>query len=235
MVGLVVEPEEIEIEEIIEVENEGANIIKELTLVEQLNKGVMGCALNYQPVHIKGRQKLSIETDGTAINDTITDINALANIIINGTITDENNLPIPGVNVVIKGTKIGTQTDLGGNYSITPEANQTLIFHFLGYETKEITVSNTSNTIGFQMKAMVEGNVRVLVRGRPSIKFTQKDLDARKTNNHFSDKSQRNEQERKERIEKRRDANANEMAFQKIKQDKKKANKAAKKLKRKRK
>lgn len=155
------------------------------------------------------------------------------NILISGTIIDENSLPISGVNVIIKGTSIGTETDVDGNYSIHPEANQTIVFYYLGYETKEIVVSNVSNTIGFQMEPMVEGGIMVITSDGFSI--SEEDSNTPAINNPFNYKFPRIDQERKERIKNRRDANANEMAFQKIKLEKKKADKAAKKLKRKRK
>jgi hypothetical protein len=38
---------------------------------------------------------------------------------LSGTVTDESGLPLPGVNIIVKGTTRGTQTDFDGNYSIT--------------------------------------------------------------------------------------------------------------------
>ncbi|KJD31511.1 alpha-2-macroglobulin [Tamlana nanhaiensis] len=61
---------------------------------------------------------------------------------ISGTVQDENGSPIPGVNVIIKGTSNGVSTDFDGNYSIEASKKQTLIFSFLGYNTREINVKN---------------------------------------------------------------------------------------------
>ncbi|MEZ4779297.1 MAG: carboxypeptidase-like regulatory domain-containing protein [Flavobacteriaceae bacterium] len=74
------------------------------------------------------------------------------NIFIKGTVTDENNLVLPGVNILVKGTTNGTQTDFDGNYSIELEPNQTLQFSYLGYKTKEIAISNINNEISFSME-----------------------------------------------------------------------------------
>ncbi|WP_240923738.1 carboxypeptidase-like regulatory domain-containing protein [Mangrovimonas sp. CR14] len=52
---------------------------------------------------------------------------------ISGTVTDEYGSPIPGVNVVIKGTNNGTQTDFDGNFLIQADNNDQLIFSFVGY------------------------------------------------------------------------------------------------------
>ena len=61
--------------------------------------------------------------------------------LVTGTITDETGLALPGVSITIKGESIGTQTDFDGHYSIQIQTNQTLVFSFAGYVTKEIRVS----------------------------------------------------------------------------------------------
>ncbi|PJJ09710.1 TonB-dependent receptor [Flavobacterium sp. 1] len=69
-----------------------------------------------------------------------------------GTITgvlldkDSNNQPLPFANVLIKGTKIGANTDIDGKYSISAApGNYTIQFSFLGYESVEIPVTVTAN------------------------------------------------------------------------------------------
>ncbi|MFA5819561.1 MAG: SusC/RagA family TonB-linked outer membrane protein [Bacteroidales bacterium] len=65
---------------------------------------------------------------------------------ITGTVTDETGSPLPGVNVQIEGTTIGTISDASGKYSIDkPNDNAVLIFSFIGYTTQ--TVSSTGKTI----------------------------------------------------------------------------------------
>jgi TonB-linked SusC/RagA family outer membrane protein len=62
---------------------------------------------------------------------------------VTGTITDEAGSAIPGANIVVQGTTVGTVTDLEGKYSITaPGADAVLVFSFVGYETQEITVGD---------------------------------------------------------------------------------------------
>lgn len=64
---------------------------------------------------------------------------------VTGTVTDEANaLPLPGVNIVIKGTTTGASTDFDGNYSITASEGDVLVFSYLGYTTKEVTFSGDS-------------------------------------------------------------------------------------------
>ena len=61
---------------------------------------------------------------------------------ITGRLTDSNGEGLPGVSIVIKGTADGTITDIDGNYSITAPVGDTLVFQFVGMETKEIVVGS---------------------------------------------------------------------------------------------
>ncbi|WP_298900599.1 SusC/RagA family TonB-linked outer membrane protein [uncultured Psychroserpens sp.] len=64
---------------------------------------------------------------------------------VTGTVTDEANaLPLPGVNILVKGTTTGASTDFDGNYSITVSQGDILVFSYLGYTTKEITYTGQS-------------------------------------------------------------------------------------------
>ncbi|WP_204344028.1 SusC/RagA family TonB-linked outer membrane protein [Psychroserpens algicola] len=64
---------------------------------------------------------------------------------VTGVVTDEANaLPLPGVNILVKGTTTGASTDFDGNYSITANEGDILIFSYLGYATKEITFTGQS-------------------------------------------------------------------------------------------
>lgn len=71
---------------------------------------------------------------------------------VTGIVTDQDGLPLPGVNVLIKGTTTGTQTDFDGNYSIGAEQGDILSFSFVGLESSEVTVG-TSNEINVTMQA----------------------------------------------------------------------------------
>ena len=64
---------------------------------------------------------------------------------ISGTVTDESGA-LPGVSIVIKGSKKGIETDFDGKYSITASNGDVFVFRYLGYKTVEKTVGN-SNTI----------------------------------------------------------------------------------------
>ena len=63
---------------------------------------------------------------------------------ITGSVTDEQDLPLPGVNVLIKGTSRGVQTDFDGNYSIQAATGEVLVFSYLGMQTQEVPVGAKS-------------------------------------------------------------------------------------------
>lgn len=70
----------------------------------------------------------------------------LQDVTVNGKVTSqENGEAIPGVNVLVKGTTIGTVTDVQGNFTImAPDENGTLVFSFIGYTTQEVAVNGRS-------------------------------------------------------------------------------------------
>jgi TonB-linked SusC/RagA family outer membrane protein len=91
----------------------------------------------------------------TALNTTYARIYAapamnvtkVADITVSGRVTDEKQLPLPGVSVSISGTKVGTVTDAEGNYRLTvPEAyaGRTLSFSFVSYTTQEVPIAGKS-------------------------------------------------------------------------------------------
>ncbi|WP_373059472.1 SusC/RagA family TonB-linked outer membrane protein [Zunongwangia sp. H14] len=74
---------------------------------------------------------------------------------ITGTVTGENNLPLPGVTVSVKGEARGTVTSFEGEYSITAGQGETLVFSFLGYKKQEIAVGSQTE-INVQLEEDVD-------------------------------------------------------------------------------
>ena len=65
--------------------------------------------------------------------------------IITGKLTNEGGEPLPGANVFVKGTGIGTTTDVDGNYRLNVPADATtLVFSFIGYLTEEVEIASRS-------------------------------------------------------------------------------------------
>ncbi|MBN1144192.1 MAG: von Willebrand factor type A domain-containing protein [Bacteroidales bacterium] len=68
--------------------------------------------------------------------------------VITGTVTDEGNNPLPGVNILLKGTQTGTVTDVNGAFSINvPESGATLVFSYIGYKTQEVKIKSSSSLL----------------------------------------------------------------------------------------
>lgn len=61
---------------------------------------------------------------------------------IHGTVVDNSNAPWPGVTIVIKGTKIGTQTNFDGKFSIKAKKGDKLVLSSIGLKTKEFKVKD---------------------------------------------------------------------------------------------
>ena len=68
---------------------------------------------------------------------------------VSGIVSDETG-PVPGVNVVVKGTKNGIQTDFSGKYSIKAKSGDVLVFSFIGMNNSNVTVG-ASNTVNVKM------------------------------------------------------------------------------------
>ena len=85
---------------------------------------------------------------------------------INGTVTDAaEGSPLPGVNIVVEGTTIGTTTNMDGEYQIeVPEDMNVLVFSFVGYQEKKVTIEGRS-TIDVALQPRMEALEEVVVVG----------------------------------------------------------------------
>lgn len=63
---------------------------------------------------------------------------------VSGTVTDSKGVPIPGVNIIEKGTKKAINTDIDGKYKISTSAKAILEFSYIGFETKQVPVNGQS-------------------------------------------------------------------------------------------
>ncbi|MCY4562584.1 MAG: TonB-dependent receptor [Flavobacteriaceae bacterium] len=62
---------------------------------------------------------------------------------LTGTVTDQAGTPLIGVNIIIKDTKTGTQTDFDGNYTLRVTRGDVLVFSYIGYVAQETTVGDS--------------------------------------------------------------------------------------------
>jgi iron complex outermembrane receptor protein len=89
---------------------------------------------------------------------------AYAQNTVSGTVSDLNG-PVPGVNIIVKGTSQGAQSDFDGNYSIDEvDANATLVFSYIGYTTQEVAV-NGQSTVNVTLQEDIEALGEVVVIG----------------------------------------------------------------------
>lgn len=80
---------------------------------------------------------------------------------VSGTVSDNAGLPLPGVSVLVKGTKTGAQTDFDGKYSIKATSSQTLVFSYIGMKTQEVKASTTSINVKLKDDSVELGEVVV--------------------------------------------------------------------------
>ena len=86
---------------------------------------------------------------------------------VSGTVTDDTSQPLPGVSVILKGTTSGTTTDFDGNYSITANNGDVLVFSYVGFNSQEITVNGTELNIEMQSGVSLDEVVLVGNRSKP--------------------------------------------------------------------
>src|SRR5690606_3521853 len=102
---------------------------------------------------------------------------------ISGTVTDQDGLPLPGVNILVQGTTNGTQTDFDGNYTIQANAGQSLLFTYIGQRSVTQAVG-AGNTINIQMEEDAQALEEVVVtalginRAEKSLGYSSQQLNA---------------------------------------------------------
>jgi hypothetical protein len=83
--------------------------------------------------------------------------------VITGQVSEESGNPLPGVNVLVKGTAAGTVTDGDGKFSLPVSSNDAvLVFSFIGYKTQEVSV-NGQSMINITMEPDVQSLDEVVV------------------------------------------------------------------------
>ncbi len=86
-------------------------------------------------------------------------------LAVSGTIVDDTGDPVPGVNILEKGTANGTSSDADGKYSINvADGSATLVFSFIGFKTEEVSVGNRS-AINIALTADATSLEEVVVTG----------------------------------------------------------------------
>lgn len=88
---------------------------------------------------------------------------------VTGTVVDQNNIPVIGANIVVKGTSNGTVTDMDGKYTLSVPKNSVLTVSYIGYVNQEIRVG-TNSIINISLVENTQALDEVLVVGYGTMK-----------------------------------------------------------------
>ncbi|MDO6739112.1 TonB-dependent receptor [Wenyingzhuangia sp. 2_MG-2023] len=103
-------------------------------------------------------------------NNTLKNKSLQQGVTIKGVVKDDGGMPVPGANVVVKGTNQGVITDFDGNYQIAVNTkNAVLVFSYVGYKDKEVIVGNQT-TINVALEQDVSELDAVVMVGYGSVK-----------------------------------------------------------------
>jgi len=134
------------------------------SITRQLDNLIKGTSLSYKRIsenfyvitktrdHASTTEQTSLEgliavSDEQYVASNVESVseNQHVELSVSGKVTDQNGEALPGVNIILKGTTIGTQTDTNGAYTVAvadDQVNGTLVFSFIGYQTKEEPINN---------------------------------------------------------------------------------------------
>lgn len=94
---------------------------------------------------------------------------------VKGVVLDESNLPLPGVNIVLQGTALGTQTNFDGEFEF-PEllkVGDVLVISYVGYDTQRIEIKNENSASEVSLKLDMTNDHTILM-GKVAVKKVHK-------------------------------------------------------------
>mgnify|MGYP005722813593 CR=1 FL=1 len=68
---------------------------------------------------------------------------------VSGTVSDENNMPLPGATVLIAGTSSGTTTDFDGKFQLNVNTGDVLEISYVGYATQSVTIGIANSSVSY--------------------------------------------------------------------------------------
>jgi len=122
--------------------------------------------------------KLSVEANFTfkinknqiVLTQGLIPLNSVQKIEVNGTVRDKDDNPLPGANILEKGTSNGTQADFDGNFSIEiSDKNAILVVSYIGFSNKEISL-NGQSSINVVLEESAAALDEIVVVGYGSVK-----------------------------------------------------------------
>jgi TonB-linked SusC/RagA family outer membrane protein len=100
---------------------------------------------------------------------------------VSGVVSDNAGMPLPGVSVLVKGTKNGTQSDFDGKYSLKAAPSDVLVFSFVGMKTSEKSASSTTVNVkltddSVELESVVITGALGIKRDKKSLSYAAQDL-----------------------------------------------------------
>ncbi|GAB1855482.1 TonB-dependent receptor [Flavobacteriaceae bacterium MHTCC 0001] len=134
--------------------------LQDAILSKILDKSLKKASLDYV---IIGRQVVIKKKNAPLVD--LEEVNTVQKISVTGKVSDANGLPLPGVNILEKGTTNGVVTDFDGSFNISVSSSSAvLVFSSLGFGTQEITVGQKT-TLNITMEEDTTGLDEVVVVG----------------------------------------------------------------------
>jgi len=102
-------------------------------------------------------QEAKTNTNDTKDDNKIISKDNKKEVLVKGTVTADDGLPLPGVNVILEGTAQGTQTDFDGNFEFPDKlkVGDVLIFSFIGMDSKKVVITNQDSASKVELKVEI--------------------------------------------------------------------------------
>jgi TonB-linked SusC/RagA family outer membrane protein len=134
--------------------------VVDATITEVLDKVLANTGVSYKLMSTN----LIVLKEGVSPDQMI-----LKDVTVTGRVNSSSGEALPGVSILIKGSKVGTSTDVSGNFSITAPDDAVLIFSAVGYETQEVSIAGkTTLNVVLQQSAKKIDEVVVIGYGTAS-------------------------------------------------------------------
>ena len=115
-------------------------------------------------------------------------IEIVTEVKISGRVTDVAGEPLPGVTILVKGTRLGTTTDINGNFSLEVDEQAVLVVSFIGFQTREVAVNGRTN-IDIQLEEDISSLEEVVVtamgvtRDKASLGYSVQQVESKEVSN----------------------------------------------------
>lgn len=126
--------------------------VKDASIQTVLNKVLKGTLTSYE---IKGRQIILKEEESSLPIPVVRTTGIEQSKKVTGTVVDDLEEPLPGVNILVKGSTRGVTTDIDGTFTIDVKDTDVLIFSYLGMEDQSIPVAG-KNILKIVMKVKAD-------------------------------------------------------------------------------